>query len=147
MSWYLALGGQIIVDNISYYFICFNNIPRWCCWYRNCLLMQETEETRSNPWISKISWRRKWQSTPVFLPGKLHGWKILVGYTSWGCKELDTIEHRHNYFILGCNGDIVVVQKNVLFIWLYVMFRYEMPQFVNYFQTVQEEVYNTCEHV
>ena len=28
-----------------------------------------------NPWIRKIPWRRKWQPTPVFLPGKSHGQK------------------------------------------------------------------------
>ena len=27
-----------------------------------------------NPWVGKISWRRKWQPTPVFLPGKSHEW-------------------------------------------------------------------------
>ena len=35
-------------------------------------------------------WRRKWQSTPVFLPGKCHGQRSLAGYSPWGCKELDT---------------------------------------------------------
>ena len=29
-------------------------------------------------------WRRKWQSTPVFLPGNFHGQKSLVGYSPWG---------------------------------------------------------------
>ena len=38
------------------------------------------------------TWRRKWQPTPVFLPGKFHGWTILVGYSLWGLKELDTAE-------------------------------------------------------
>ena len=28
-----------------------------------------------NPWIRKISWRRKWQPIPVLLPGKFHGWR------------------------------------------------------------------------
>ena len=37
-----------------------------------------------NPWVGKTSWRRKWQSTPVFLPGKFHGWRSLVGYNLWG---------------------------------------------------------------
>jgi len=32
------------------------------------------------PWVGKISWRRKWQPTPVFLPGKSHGQRSLVGY-------------------------------------------------------------------
>ena len=37
-------------------------------------------------------WRRKWQPTPVFLPGEFHGQKSLAGYSPWGCKELDTTE-------------------------------------------------------
>ena len=44
-------------------------------------------ETQVDPWIRKISWRRKWQPTPVFLPGKPHGWRSLVGYSPWGHKE------------------------------------------------------------
>ena len=38
-------------------------------------------------------WRRKWQPTPVFLPGESHGQKSLAGYSPWGCKESDTTEH------------------------------------------------------
>ena len=39
-------------------------------------------------------WRRKWQPTPVFLPGQrqLHGQRSLAGHSSWGCKELDMTE-------------------------------------------------------
>ena len=33
-----------------------------------------------NHWVRKVSWRRKWQPTPVFLPGKSHGHKNLPGY-------------------------------------------------------------------
>ena len=40
-------------------------------------------------------WRRKWQSTPVFLPGESPGWRSLVGYSPWGCKESDTTERLH----------------------------------------------------
>ena len=47
----------------------------------------------SNPWVRKISWRRKGQPTPVFLPGKLNGWRSLVGYSPRGRKELDKTEH------------------------------------------------------
>ena len=38
-----------------------------------------------SPWGGKIPWRRKWQPTPVFLPGKSHGQKSLVGYSPGGC--------------------------------------------------------------
>ena len=37
-------------------------------------------------------WRRAWQPTPVFLPGKFHEQRSLVGYCPYGHKELDTIE-------------------------------------------------------
>ena len=42
-----------------------------------------------------ICWRRKWHPTPVFLPGKSHGQRSLVGYSPWGCKESDTTERLH----------------------------------------------------
>ena len=45
-----------------------------------------------NPWVGKIPWRRKWEPTPVFLPGEFHGQRSLVGYSPWGCKESDTTE-------------------------------------------------------
>ena len=43
----------------------------------------------------EIPWRRKWQSTPVLLPGKSHGQRSLVGYSPWGRKESDTTERLH----------------------------------------------------
>ena len=50
---------------------------------------------RFNPWVGKIPWSRKWQSTPVFLPGESHGQRSLAGFSLWDCKELDTTEHAH----------------------------------------------------
>ena len=40
------------------------------------------------PWVGKILWRRKWQTTPVFLPGKSHGQRSLMGYSPWDCKRV-----------------------------------------------------------
>ena len=34
-------------------------------------------------------------TTPVLLPGKFHGWRSLVGYSLWGCRESDTTERLH----------------------------------------------------
>ena len=62
---------------------------------------------RFNPWFGKISWRRKWQPTPVFLPRKFHGWRNLVCYSPWGCKESDTTERLHFASLqklLSCKG-------------------------------------------
>ena len=52
-------------------------------------------ETRFDPWVGKIPWRRKWQPTPILLPGKSHGQRSLIGYSPWGHKELDTTERLH----------------------------------------------------
>ncbi|KAM7228287.1 hypothetical protein CapIbe_020741, partial [Capra ibex] len=39
-----------------------------------------------------IPWGRRWQPSQVFLPRKSHGQRILVSYSPWGCKQLDTTE-------------------------------------------------------
>ena len=46
----------------------------------------------------RFPWRRKWQSTPVILPGKSHGQRSLVGYSPWGRKESDMTERLHFHF-------------------------------------------------
>ena len=43
--------------------------------------------------VGKITWRRKWQPTPGFLPGKFQGQRSLIGYSLWGHTESDTTEH------------------------------------------------------
>ena len=45
-----------------------------------------------NPWIGTIPWSRKWQPTPVFLPGESQGQKSLEGYSPWSSKESDMTE-------------------------------------------------------
>ena len=59
-------------------------------------------------WATSLSlftfmhWRRKWQPTPVFLPGKSHGGRNLVGCSLWGREESDTTERIHFHFSLSC---------------------------------------------
>ena len=67
-------------------------------WKRICL---QCRRPGFDPWVGKIPWRRKWQPTPIFLPGKSHGQRSLAGYSPWGHKELDMSEwlnhhHPHN---------------------------------------------------
>ena len=45
-----------------------------------------------DPWVGKISQRRGWQPTLVFLPGESHGRRSLAGYSPQGCKKLDMTE-------------------------------------------------------
>ena len=56
-----------------------------CQWYRIYL---QCSRSGFDPWVRKIPWRRKWQSTPVFLPGKSHGQRRLAGYSSQGRKRV-----------------------------------------------------------
>jgi len=41
-----------------------------------------------DPWVRKIPWSRKWQPAPVFLPGKFHEQRSLVGCSPWGHREI-----------------------------------------------------------
>ena len=69
-------------------------LPRWLSGKEfSC----QCRKRRFDPWIGKILWRRKWQPTPVFLPGKSHGQRSLVGYSPWGCKESDTSEQLNTH--------------------------------------------------
>ena len=56
------------------------------------------QETQVHPWVGKILWRRKWQPTPVLLPGKSHGQWSMVDYSPRGRKELDMTERLHFHF-------------------------------------------------
>ena len=64
-----------------------NWLPRWlsskgfACQCRRC---------RCDPWVGKIPWSRKQQPIPVFLPGKFHGQRSLVGYTAHGFEKSQT---------------------------------------------------------
>ena len=50
------------------------------------------QEAGFDPRVRKIPWRREWQPTPVFLPGKCHRQRSLVGYSPCGHKESDITE-------------------------------------------------------
>ena len=47
------------------------------------------------PGLGRSPWRRKWQPTPVFLPGESHGQRSLTGYSSQGHEESDVTKHTH----------------------------------------------------
>ena len=59
---------------------------------KNLPAMQKTKETQVGSLVKTIPWNRKWQPTPISLTGKFHGQRSLVGYSPWGCIELDMTE-------------------------------------------------------
>ena len=44
-------------------------------------------------WVKKIPWRRKWQPTPVFLPGKSHGQRSMAGSGPWDGRVKTRLTH------------------------------------------------------
>ena len=63
------------------------------CMYKICISVSlQCGRPGFDPWVGKIPRRRKGQPTSVFLPGKFHGGRSLVGYSPWGRRELDTTE-------------------------------------------------------
>ena len=84
-----------------------NTAQSWSCWrgeaaggmpfgcsiviggslVKNLPAVQETWLPRFDPRVRKIPWRRKWQSTPVFFPGKSHGQESLASHSPWDCKR------------------------------------------------------------
>ena len=58
---------------------------RWCCGKEPTCQCRRHKKCRFNPWLGKILWTKKWQPTPVILPGKFHGQRSLAGYSpgSW----------------------------------------------------------------
>ena len=46
-------------------------------------------------WVGKLPWKRKWQLTPVLLPGESHAERIPAGYNPEGLKEWNMTEHTH----------------------------------------------------
>ena len=75
-----------------------HRLPRWLSGKESACWCKRHKRFRFNLWVRKIPWRRKWQSTPVLLPGKSLGQRSLVGYSLWGLKELDMTEQLHFHF-------------------------------------------------
>ena len=71
-----------------------------------------------DPWVGKIPWRRKWQPTPVFLPGKSHGPRSLIGYRPWGRKESDTTSLSLSLYLLYRDWLFITVLQTVPTYWL-----------------------------
>ena len=103
-----------------------NGIPRWCI---GNLPMQETGSFDS--WVRKIPWRRKWQPTLAFLPGKSCRQKSLVGYSSCSHKRVihdSSTKQQVNFvlslFLIELYAQQIPSKCFILFLVLLFMFQY-----------------------
>ena len=76
---------------VAQLFACHAEDRLWC------------RRSRFHPQFGKIPWRRKWQPTPVFLPGESHGQRSWL-YIPWGCKESETTEVTQHTCMQGWNA-------------------------------------------
>ena len=66
--------------------------PQWVIKVTMCFSKIWESEINLNSWGTEKVWRRKWQPTPVFLPGESPWTEEPAGYSPWGPEESDTTE-------------------------------------------------------
>ena len=69
-----------------------SGLPGWHSSKESTCQCKRCRRHRFDPWVKKVTWRRKWQPTPVFLSGESHGQRSLAGYSPQGLRELDATE-------------------------------------------------------
>ena len=83
------------------------------------------QETWVRSWVRKISWRKEWHPTPVFLPGESNGQRSLASYSPWGHKESDTTEqltHTHTQLPPFCFKSALSLGTSLFGQWLTIHF-------------------------
>ena len=83
-------------------------LPLWHSGKESACQCRRYNRCMFNPWIGKIPWSRKWQTAPVFLPGKSHGQRNLAGYSPWGPKSVTWL-NTHSSLIRRDMGEMVSV--------------------------------------
>ena len=88
-------------------------------------------------WVRKIPWRRKWQPTPVFLPGKSHGQRSLMGYRPWDCRVghdwvINTFAFTLNILYVGPVSHFTWKEPKIWSQHNYILGRPEIPFFLVY---------------
>ena len=85
-------------------------LPRWLSGKESAL---SSRKLAFDPWVRKMPWRKKWQPSPVFLPGESHGQRSLVGYSPRGHKESDTTSKLHRHYHLALLWDLNILKRTV----------------------------------
>ena len=73
---------------LTHFIVQQTGLSRWLSGKESACQCRRCKRCRFSPWLGKIPWRRKWQPTPLPLPGKSQGQRSLVGYSPWGCKRV-----------------------------------------------------------
>ena len=92
---------SVAIDNYTYsgegngsplQYSCLENPTDGGAWWAAVHGVAKSQTRLSDFTFTFMHWRRKWQPTPVFLPGESQGWESLVGFHLWGRTESDKTE-------------------------------------------------------
>ena len=98
---------------VVWFHLCiFDSFPGGSCGKESVCQCRRHKRHGFDPWVGKIPWKRKWQPTPVFLPGKFHGQRSLVGYNPWGHKDRPYWMTEH-----ACIGTPIVLSRIISSEW------------------------------
>ena len=112
LSHFPSLGGKVLMIHFEWVTHAY---PRW---FSDKEAACQCRRPRFNPWVEKIPWRRKWQPTPVFLPGKSHGQRSLAGYSPWDHKELYTTVAPEHIHTQACQILLNQCHKWISWVWI-----------------------------
>ena len=86
-------------------------LPSWLSGKESACQCRKCKRLEFDPWVRKIPQRRKWQPTPIFLPGESHGQRSLAGYSQWDRKVSDMNEWLSMYAVLeNCFISVFIVE-------------------------------------
>ena len=77
-------------------------LPKWHGGKESACQCIRHGRCRCDPWVGKVPWGRKWQPTPVCLPGQSQGQWSLAEYSPWGHKESDRTGWLSTHSKIGC---------------------------------------------
>ena len=102
------------------------------------------QETWFHPQVGKISWRREWQPSPVFLPGEFCEQRSLAGYSPQGRKESDLTEQQLSFLLhctylwvhlhCFCSCSFLLLCHSCFILWTYYRFSVLLSDHLHYFQ-------------
>ena len=120
-------------------------LPRWLSGKESTCQCRRHRRLKFYPWVGKMPWRRAWQPTSVFLPGKSHGQRSLAGYSPWGRKEMDMTcdwAHTHTRVYVYTRVYIYMYIHTHIYNWTYtqciyivlfqVLLHYKLLQDIDY---------------
>ena len=88
-------------------------LSQWLKQKRICLSVSRCRRSGFDPWKGNVPWRRKWQATPVLLPGESHGQRSLVSYCPWGSQRAGHDQSLKHHSAHVCNGFFFIIYRVV----------------------------------